>query len=105
MGDSLVLVNLFPLSHTDHCLDVLPKRHSHYVLGPLSQVASLYKRNSTSWEEPAGFPFDTGAVWLCENLNANCARSQGATKQKTKQEADLVVACWCSSGHPPLQRG
>lgn len=77
----MVLVNLFPFSHADHCLDVLPKRRGHYVLGPLSQVSSPYKGGCTSREGPAGFPCDTRAVSLCANLNAKCAASQGKNKR------------------------
>lgn len=53
---------------------------------PLSQVGRLDKGNSTSWEEPAGFPFDTGAVSLCANLNAKCADSQGKTKKQREEQ-------------------
>ena len=74
---------------------MLPKRHRHYVPGPLSHVGRLDKGNSTSWEEPAGFPFDTGAVLLCANLNAKCADSQGKTK-KTKGGTN-VVSCQFST--------
>lgn len=81
---------------------MLPKRRRLYVPGPRSQVGSVYKGNSTSWEEPAGFPFDTGAVLLCANLNAKCADSQGKTKNKVRNKCGDLSVC-----HPdPLpQRG
>lgn len=95
MGDALVLVNLFPFSHTDHCLHALPKRRRHYVPGPFSQVGRLDKGNSTSWEEPAGFPFDTGAVLLCANLNAKMR--QFPRKNKKTKGGTNVVSCQFST--------
>lgn len=79
---------------------MLPKRHRHYVLGPLSRVGSLYKGNSTSFEEPAGFPFDTGAVWLCANLNVKCAASQGKTKDKARNKFGGGLPGLYSDPHP-----
>lgn len=86
--------------HTRTIVCVLPKRHRHYVLGPLSRVGSLYKGNSTSFEEPAGFPFDTGAVWLCANLNAKCAASQGKTKDKARNKFGGGLPGLHSDPHP-----
>lgn len=79
---------------------MLPKRHRHYVLGPLSRVGSLYKGNSTSFEEPAGFPFDTGAVLLCANLNAKCADSQGKTKNKARNKFGGGLSVFPETLHP-----